>query len=157
MQKDWLGTQKVADAIASKPKGAGFSKFLGGKISEEQGLYKEAIGQYKEALTIAPDLSDALRGIATSYEALNQRKAMFAYLEEFMAAHPDGSYPWLLKSQLLVKDKRLDDALKVLSGAVGKWPKIPEFYEAAAKQRDRNYTRPSPPEHHVSVHPRANR
>lgn len=142
MQKDWLGTQKVADIIASKPKGAGFSKFLSGKISEEQGLYKEAIGQYKEALTLSPDLSDALRGIATSYAALKQASTMYAYLDEFMAAHPDDSYPWLLKSQLLTNDKRLDDALKILSEAIGKWPKIPEFYEAAAtvhlekKERD---------------------
>jgi tetratricopeptide (TPR) repeat protein len=132
MQKDWSGTQKVADIIASKPKGAGFSKFISGKISEEQGLYKEAIGQYKEALTLSPNLPDALRGMATSYGALKQSKLMYAYLEEFMSAHPDDSYPWLLKSQLLANDKRFDDALKVLSDANGKWPKTLEFYEAIA-------------------------
>jgi tetratricopeptide (TPR) repeat protein len=132
MQKDWVGTQKVADSIATKPKGAGFSKFLSGKISEEQGLCKEAIGQYKEALTTTPDLTDALRGMATCYETLNQRNDMFAFLEQFIAAHPDESYPWVLKSQLLAKDKRIDDAFKVLSEAVGKWPKTPELYEALA-------------------------
>jgi tetratricopeptide (TPR) repeat protein len=132
MQKDWSGTQKIADAIASKPKGAGFSKFLSAKISEEQGLYKEAIGQYKEALAISPELPDALRGMATSYEALKQNNTMVAYLNEYMSAHPNDSYPSLLKSQLLAKDKHLDDALKVLSEATGKWPKIPEFYEAMA-------------------------
>ena len=132
MQKDWAGTQKIADTIGTKAKGTGFSKFLSGKISEEQGLYKEAIGQYKEALTISPDLPDALRGMASSYEALKQPKAMLAFLEGFMAAHPDESYPWLLKSQLLASDKRLDEAFKVLSDATGKWPKIPEFYEGMA-------------------------
>lgn len=132
MQKDWVGTQKVADIIASKTKGTGFSKFLSGKISEGQGLYKEAIGQYKEALTISPDLPDALRGMATSYEALKQPKVMLAFLEVFMAAHPEESYPWLLKSQLLASDDHLDDALKVLSDATDKWPKTPEFYEAMA-------------------------
>jgi tetratricopeptide (TPR) repeat protein len=132
MQKDWSGTQKIADVIASKPKGAGFSKFLSGKISEDQGLYKEAISQYKEALTISPDLSDALRGMATSYDALKQGKVMEAFLEEFITAHPDDAYPWLLKSQLMAKDKRLDDALKILSDALGKWPKNPDLYEAIA-------------------------
>lgn len=132
MQKDWLGTQKVAETIGSKPKGVGFSKFLSGKISEEQGLCKEAIGQYKEALAITPDLPDALQGIVTCYEALNQPKAILTYLDEFMAAYPGNSYPWLLKSQLLLKGQRLDDALNVLSDAVGKWPKIPEFYETMA-------------------------
>jgi tetratricopeptide (TPR) repeat protein len=132
LQKDWAGTQKVADAIASKPKGAGFSKFIGGKISEEQGLYKEAIGQYKEALTASPDLSDALRGMATCYEALKQGKDMYAYLEEFIKNHPDDSYPLLLQSQLLAKDKRFDDAFKILTDAVVKWPKIPDIYETMA-------------------------
>jgi tetratricopeptide (TPR) repeat protein len=132
MQKDWAGTQKIADSIGSKTKGTGFSKFLSGKISEEQGLYMEAIAQYKEALTISPDLPDALRGMTTSYQALKQPKDMLAFLQGFMAAHPDESYPWLLKSQLLASDKRLDDAFKVLSDAAAKWPKIPEFYEGMA-------------------------
>ncbi|MBK8815977.1 MAG: tetratricopeptide repeat protein [Methylococcaceae bacterium] len=132
MQKDWQGTQKVADIIASKPKGAGYSKFIGGKISEEQGLYKEAIGQYKEALILTPDLTDALRGIASCYEKLEQIKEMYGYLDEFIAAHPNDTYPWLLKGQLLAKEKRIDDALKILSEAIGKWPKTPELYEAVA-------------------------
>jgi len=132
LQKDWIGTQKVADLIAAKPKGAGFAKFIGGKTSEEQGLYKEAIGQYKEALTLSPDLTDALTGMANCYQALKQGNEMYAYLDEFIKAHPDNSYPWLLKGQLLGQDKRLDDALKIFTDAVGKWPKIPEFYEAIA-------------------------
>ncbi|MEQ1546251.1 tetratricopeptide repeat protein [Methyloglobulus sp.] len=132
MQKDWSGTQKIADTIASKPKGAGFSKFLSAKISEDQGLYKEAISQYKEALAISPELSDALRGMVNSYAALKQGNVMLAYLDEFMKAHPDDSYSWLLKGQLLANEKHFDDALKVLSDAVVKWPKTPEFYEAIA-------------------------
>lgn len=132
LQKDWQGSQKVADVIASKPKGAGYSKFIGGKISEEQGLCKEAIGQYKEALIITPDLIDALRGIASCYEKLKTIKEMYPYLDEFIAAHPNDTYPWLLKGQLLAKETRIDDALKLLAEAIGKWPKTPEFYEAVA-------------------------
>lgn len=132
MQKDWAGSQKVADLIGAKPKGAGFAKFLGGKISETQGLCKEAVGQYKEALTLSPDLTDALHGMANCYGSLKQMKEMYAYLEEFIAAHPEEKYPWLLKGQLLTNDKTYDAALKVLTEATGKWPKIPEFYEAIA-------------------------
>lgn len=133
MKKDWVGSQKVADLIASKPKGAGYSKFIGGKISEEQGLYKEAIGQYKEALVISPDISNALLGIASSYEKLNQIKEVYPYLDEFIVAHPNDAYPWLLKGQLLAKEKRTDDALKLLTEAIGKWPKTPEIYEEIAR------------------------
>jgi tetratricopeptide (TPR) repeat protein len=131
-KKDWSGTKKVADMIAAKPKGTGFSKFLSGKISEEQNLCKEAVTQYKEALTLSPDLNDALRGMATCYETLKQPSAMYAFLEEFVAAHPDNSYARLIKSQLLAKDKHFDEAIKELSEAIAKWPKIPEFYETIA-------------------------
>ncbi len=132
MQKDWAGSQKVADLIGAKPKGAGFSKFLSGKISETQEHYKEAIGQYKEALTLSPDLTDALQGMANSYSALKQMKDMYAYLDEFIAAHPEEKYPWLLKGQLLTNEKTYDAALKTLTDANVKWPKTPEFYEAIA-------------------------
>ncbi|MEQ1560273.1 MAG: tetratricopeptide repeat protein [Methyloglobulus sp.] len=131
-QKDWTGTQKVADMISAKPQGTGFAKFLSGKISEEQGLCKEAITQYKEALTAAPELQDALRGMVSCYENLKQNNAMLTYLGEFITAHPDNFYPVLLKSQLLAKDKQWGDAITALSPAIAKWPKIPEFYETLA-------------------------
>ncbi len=132
MQKDWTGTQKVADIFSNNPKSSGYAKFLGGKISQEQGLYKEAIGQFKEALAISPDLQDALRGMAASYEALKQPKDMLDYLQQFIASNPGNAYAWLIKSQLLAKDQRTDGALKVLSEAVTKWPKGADFYEAMA-------------------------
>ena len=104
MQKDWTGAQKVADFIASKPKGAGFSKFLSGKIAEEQGFYKEATGLYKEALTLSPDLSDALRGLESSYAVLKQGKAMTAYLQEFISCSPGQALSLLIKKPVI--DKR---------------------------------------------------
>ncbi|CAG7857755.1 hypothetical protein MCAMS1_02695 [biofilm metagenome] len=132
LQKDWTGTQKVADIINNNPKGSGYSKFLSGKISQEQGLHKEAIGQFKEALQISPDLQDALRGLVTSYDTIKDPKAMLAYLQEFMAKNPENAYAWLLKGQVLAKEGKSDDALKVLSEAIGKWPKAAELYEAVA-------------------------
>ncbi len=132
LQKDWTGTQKVADIFGSNPKSSGYSKFLGGKISQEQGLYQEAIGQFKEALTISPDLQDALRGMAACYEALKQPKDMLDYLQQFISSNPGNAYAWLIKSQMLAKDNRTDEALKVLSEAITKWPKGADFYEAMA-------------------------
>ena len=129
MQKDWTGTQQVADLISTKPKGAGYAKFVSGKVSEGQSLWKEAIGQYKEALSASPDLTEALQGIANSYIALNQPNDLYAFLGEFIVTNPTQAYPWLLKAQLLAKEKKFDDAIKVLTEATGKWPKVPEFYE----------------------------
>jgi tetratricopeptide (TPR) repeat protein len=134
MQQDWSGTQKLADSISAKPNGAAYAKYLSAKISEEQKLYKEAVGQYKEALTLNPAIADALRGLANSYEALKQRPELYAYLQEFMTAHPDNFYPLLIKGQLLVKDGKADDAVKTLTDGMTKWPNLGDFYEAIATQ-----------------------
>lgn len=141
LKKDWSGTQEVADTISTKPKGDGFSKYLSGKVSEGQGLYKEAVAKYKDALAVSPGLSDALVGLMRSYEALKQRKDMFAYLDEFIKANPENTYPLILKSQLYVLDKRPDEAIKVLSGSIEKWPKVASFYEAMASIHAANQER----------------
>ncbi len=131
-QKDWSGAQKIADMIAAQPKGKGFGKFLSGKIAEQRDLCKEAIGQYKEALSLAPELVEALQSMASCYAKLKQENGIYAYLEEYISAHPDNGFAPLLKSQLLIRDNRKDDALNVLLNSLTKWPKATEMYEAAA-------------------------
>lgn len=133
LKNDWLGTQKVADLISANPKGKGYSNYLSGKISQGQGLYQEAIAKYKAALAISPGLTDALTGLMDCYAALNQREDMSAYLEAYIQSNPDRFYPIILKSQLLTRDKRWQDAEKVLSQAIKKWPEVPELYEAMAR------------------------
>lgn len=141
LKKDWSGTQKVAEMISTKPKGDGFSKYLSGKVSEGQGQYKEAVASYKDALAVSPGLSDALIGLMRSYEALKQRKDMFAYLDEFITANPENTYPLILKSRLYMLDKRPDEALKLLSGAIEKWPKVTALYETMANIHTANQER----------------
>jgi len=128
LKKDWLGTQTVADLIATQPKGKGFSFYLSGKISQGQGLYSNAIEKYKQALLITPGLSDALQSMMTCYETLKQRDKMFVYLDEFMLKNPDTPYPLLLKAQLYNFNKDWDKALNVLNKGTEQWPKVPNFY-----------------------------
>jgi tetratricopeptide (TPR) repeat protein len=131
-QKDWMGAQKVADAIGSLPYGKSFSMFLSGKIAEQRGLCKEAVGQFKEALAISPELADALRSLATCYDTLKQNDSMYSYLDSFIKANPNNNFAPYLKSQLLTNNKRYDEALVVLTKALEKWPKASELYESAA-------------------------
>ena len=128
LNKDWQGTQKVADVISTKPKGKGFSYYLGGKISQGQGLYEDAIGKYKQALSISPVLSDALKSMRVCYESLKQRDRMFSYLDEFMLKNPENAYPVLLKAQLTGFNKDWDQALAILNKGIEQWPKKPQFY-----------------------------
>jgi tetratricopeptide (TPR) repeat protein len=133
LKKDWLGTQQVADLIAGKPLGLGFSKYLSGKISQGQGLCDQAVNQYREALTATPTLSDALMGMMSCYETLKQRNVMLSYLDEFSRAHPDIDVAVALKAQLLVLDKRTDEGIALLSKSIALKPKVVPFYEMMAQ------------------------
>lgn len=133
LRKDWLGTQEVADLIATHPKGMGFSKYLSGKISQGQNLYSDAIEKYEQALSDSPTLSDALKSMMVSYEALKQRDKMFVYLDEFMQKNPRDTYPLILKSQLYSIGNEWNKALAVLDKGVEQWPDAPQIYEEMAR------------------------
>ncbi|OQK17048.1 hypothetical protein AU255_03885 [Methyloprofundus sedimenti] len=133
LEKDWLGAQKVAELISTKPMGEGFSNYLSGKISQGQGFNKQAIEKYKLALSQDPGLSDALKSMSVCYEALNQRKEMFAYLDEFIQNNSKNPYPVILKSQLFVLEKNWDKSLGILNEGILKWPEVPQFYVALAE------------------------
>ncbi len=132
LKKDWQSTQKIADFIATQPKGKVYSKYLSAKLAQERGLYEDAISKYKQVVSISPDFFDALRGILSCYEALGQRDKIFTYLNEFIAANPDQAYPHILKSQLYVVDENWNEALTVLNAAIEKWPKVVGFYTIKA-------------------------
>ncbi len=139
LKQDWKGTQKVADLIATKPNGQGFSSYLGGKISQGQGFYNEAIEKYKLALIEIPKLSDAMKSMVVSSEASGQREVMKVYLDMFITKNPDLAYPVIYKSQLFGLDKDWDQAIDVLNTGIAKWPKESGFYESLAKiYLDRN-------------------
>ncbi len=133
LKQDWAGTQEVADLIATKPNGQGFSSYLGGKISQGQGFYKEAIEKYKLALLEIPKLSDAMKSMLVSSEALGERTAMKAYLEQFMTKNPDIAYPIIYKSELHGLDKDWDKAIESLNKGIAQWPKEYRFYETLAR------------------------
>ena len=133
LKKDWLGTQKVADIISSKPKGQGFSNYLSGKISQGQNQCEQAVEKYKLALSFSPSLSDALKSIMACNEKLNLRADTYAYLDEFIQKNASVPYPYLFKSALFNLDKQTDKAIAVLNEGISKWPKTYQFYEAKAK------------------------
>jgi len=128
LNKDWQGTQQVADMILTKPKGEGFSYYLSGKTSQGQKNYQDAIEKYKKALAITPSLSDALSSIAVSYQALNQPEALFAYFDEFMQKNPENFQPALLKVKVYAVKKDWENALATLDKGIVTWPKVPQFY-----------------------------
>ncbi len=132
LKKDWLGAQQVADLIAAKSKGKGFSHYLSGKIYQQQGLFQEAVDQYKSALSISPQLSDALKSLSVCYNALNQNNLMLDYLENYMKNNPDNPYPLLVKSEIFASEKKWDKALAVLNKAIDKWPNVEGFYLSMA-------------------------
>jgi tetratricopeptide (TPR) repeat protein len=131
--KDWAGVQKVAESFAKQPSTLGFAHYLNGKILQSQQKYADAIVKYKEAFAAKPELLEALKGVVECYESLNQRDAIFAYLDSLMKTYPNQPNFWLLKAQFLAFDKRPAEASKLLTAAIAKWPKTAEFYIQLAK------------------------
>ena len=133
LKQDWLGTQQVADTISTVIKDNAYAHYLSAKISQGQDQCDAAVSQYRKALSMNPNLSDALSNLALCYEKLNQRNIMLAYLEEFIATNPGAEFALLIKSRLLVMDKRVNEALSLLSSAIDKSPNSPAFYELSAQ------------------------
>ncbi len=128
LNKDWLGMQKVAELIAAQPNGKGFSHYLTGKISQEQGFHEEAIKHYKLTLVTTPALADALKSMIMSAEALKQRDRMLVYLDAFIKNNPELAFAVVFKSGLYSLDKNWDQALSVLNEGLEKWHDQAQFY-----------------------------
>ena len=133
LNKDWPATQELADLIAKKSQGVGFSSYLEGKIAQGKGLYNDAIEKYKLALTVTPTLSGALKNIFLCYEALKQRDGAIVYLDKFIQDNPTNSYPVILKAQLYSFAKDWDKALLILNKGAEQWPNNAAFYEAITR------------------------
>lgn len=130
---DWAEVKKIAETFSTAPEGSAFTSYLNGRILQNEQKYAAAVTKYQEALTANPDLLDALQGIIQSNEKLNQRAATFTYIDTYMKAHPDNQTLFFIKANLLAEDKRPDQAIKVLTEATTKWPKIPQLYKDLAR------------------------
>jgi len=132
LKKDWQGTQEIADLIADKPKGEGFSQYVSGKVSQGQGLCDDAVKKYKQALTMTPTLIDAMNSMGVCYVKLGQKNKILAYVDEFMQKNPSLAYPALYKSQFYSSNKDWDKAITLLKKSSDKWPSEQKFYIALA-------------------------
>jgi len=126
---DLNGVQEISSLFSKAPKSLGYSQYLEGRILQGEEKYEAALVKYKEALVTDPKLLfSALKGIAESYEKLNQRTAIFTYVDEYIKANPDNVDAYALKAQLLSFDKRPEQAQQTLTTAIKKWPKIVALY-----------------------------
>ncbi len=132
LNKDWQGTKEIANMIANKPTGGGFSEYLSGKVSQGQGLYEAAITKYKLALSLTPTLSDALKNMVACFEKLKLRDKALIYIDSFMQKNPQLAYPSLYKNQLYVLNKDWTNAVALLNQSIDKWPREQQFYVALA-------------------------
>jgi len=126
---DLEGVQKISSLFSKTPKSLGYSQYLEGKILQGEEKYEAALVKYKESLVTDPKLLlSSLKAIAECYEKLNQRAAIFTYLDEYIKANPDNVDAYSLKAQLLKFDNRPEQAQQVLTAAIKKWPKIARLY-----------------------------
>lgn len=133
LKQDWLGTKQVADIINSTSKDTAYAHYLSARISHGQNHCDLAVNQYRQALSMDPNLFDALNSLVFCYEKLNQRDIMFKFLEDFIKKNPSVDYALAVKSRLLVMDGRVNEAISLLSDAISKKPVFSGFYELLAQ------------------------
>jgi len=90
-----------------------------GRIEDERGLYDEAINQYREALRLgySPE-SEVLRAIANAHYKNGDGERAVETASEAVAGNPKDPLNYLVRGQLLIQTKQLQEAVTVLRRAV---------------------------------------
>ena len=92
-------------------------------ISHKEPPTDQYLEQYKELLIIHPDRKDLLLGTSVFYLATRQLQQAKQLTEKVLANHPNEFQPNLLKSRILIAEKRFTEALTHIHGAVENSPK----------------------------------
>ncbi len=109
-ENDWEGTKATVQKITNLPNplAKDLASYLLAQVLQGEGNHTKAIEIYKELLSKYPENSDALGNMARSYEKLNKREDMIAFLDTLLATKPQNISAGILQSDLLLMDKKFD-------------------------------------------------
>ncbi len=133
-EHDWGGAKATVQKIANLPNPLAndVASFLLAQVLQEQGNYAKAIEIYKELLAKFPENSDVLGNMARSYEKLNKRDEMIAFLDTLLAKNPQNISAGILQSDLFLMDKKFDKGALLLTNMIKGNEKIPQLYISLA-------------------------
>jgi len=119
-EQKWDEAKQYIKRIQVQKNGVLLAGYLKGNVLQKQKKCQEAILIYKALLEKAPWIKDALIGMAECHSQLNQQSKMSEYLDGLIDRHPNMSFPYILKSQLLSADRKYNEAISFVSGVLKK-------------------------------------
>jgi len=133
-EHDWDGAKTTVQKIANLPNPLAndVASYLLAQVLQGQGNYAKAIEIYKELLAKFPENSDALGNMARSYEKLNKRDEMIAFLDTLLAKNPQNISAGILQSDLFILDKKYDKGSALLTNLIKENARIPQLYVSLA-------------------------
>lgn len=130
-EKDWEGAEQILKSMEKQPRALQLTKFLQGKIYQEQGNCDQAVLEFQSVLERHPGHNDSLREMARCYEMSKQRPKMMQYLKSLIEKYPENISAIILKSKLLTLDKKSEEAITLLSRKLELSTSVPVFSELA--------------------------
>ena len=132
LKKDWLGTETVVDSLKANNKESALAYYLTGRIAQGQEDYAAAVEGYKSALSLRPDMTRALQGLAYSYMQLGNKQELLDYLTQFIDKNPNQLSTYAVLSDVYAQEKSWGKAISALESGLKISPKWQGGYSALA-------------------------
>jgi tetratricopeptide (TPR) repeat protein len=135
LDNDFTAAKAAVQQITetSNPLAADLAKYLQAKVLQAEGSCTQAITLYKEVLSKFPGNKDTLEGMAGCFDTLNKRGEMIAVLSELHAKNPNNTPINLLLADLLLRDNKITDGVKILTDLIKNNTEVPQAYVTLAK------------------------
>jgi len=123
-EKKWDEAKKAITQLSSLVKGKNIAIFYQADVFQGQGEYQKAIDIYKQLLVKFPEQKRVLLSMSRSYERLNQRSKMVAFLQAQLKENKDNMTASLLLAELYAMDKKYKKSISLLNDLKKSHPKL---------------------------------
>lgn len=138
--QDWTAARQIAERLKEKYADKPHGHYFAGLVHQAQNDAKASLGDFEMALERAPEAIEPLTQLIKSHLALGQKEQAIARLDQTLSGQARHFVALNLKGELLLADKKVDEAVATFNQAIDinpKWP-VPYGNLALAHQINKN-------------------
>jgi len=128
MKQDWAGTSKILDDLNELNPNSAISHFLNAQMYQNLNDYTLAIAEYRNALTINPELNQALESLTNLYSETNQQNELVSYLNQHISNNASLTNGYLLLANHYREQEDYPKAIEVIDRGLEKIPTWADGY-----------------------------
>ena len=122
--KDLVTAKSAADAVIAIDPKASVGYFYEGAVADAAGQHDKALASYDQALKLDPQALDSLQALIRDLVTLKRTPEALRRLDELIAANPEAAFAANIKGEVLLADKRQQDAMTAFRLAIAREPKV---------------------------------